>query len=231
MNITHHLTDETLLQYASGNLNEALEVVVASHLTLCPHCRQRSDVADEVGGQLLCGAQSTSVALSASQILDQARAGSSSDPDASTAIEIPSLVATSRPDTAGLTTDVPRPLARKLPADLDALPWKFMAKGIKQYNLGNERYAAGAFKLLKLEPGVKLIEHSHSGLELTLVLKGSYTDSTGQFRKGDVADHGTDVTHCPVIDDHETCIALVATESPANYTGLMGKIMQPLIGI
>ena len=31
----HHIGDETLTAYAAGNLDRALSVVVASHLTLC----------------------------------------------------------------------------------------------------------------------------------------------------------------------------------------------------
>ncbi len=238
MNITHHLSDETLIEYASGNLNEALEVVVASHLTLCSHCRQRSHTADHVGGHLLDATKPVEVSHSASDLLNRLR---NSETDDTAADQLQSLKTTQKPaqetDNARfLSTDVPRPLARRIPADLDALPWSTMAKGIKHYTLrhadgSKSNHRTGAFKLLKLQPGVKLIEHSHGDIELTLVLKGSYSDSTGRYGVGDVADLGADVTHCPVIDSNEPCIAVVATNSPAQYTGMVGRIMQPFIGI
>ena len=41
MSIRHHLTDELLLAYAAGNLAESWSLAVASHLSLCPACRER----------------------------------------------------------------------------------------------------------------------------------------------------------------------------------------------
>ena len=48
---------------------------------------------------------------------------------------------------------------------------------------------------------------------------------------GDVADLDDDTTHCPVVDSEEPCIALIATTSPAKYKSLVGKILQPFVGI
>jgi len=128
-------------------------------------------------------------------------------------------------------TEVPRPLARLLPSSLDTLAWKRLAPGIKQYNLSNRNRKYGAFKLLHLAPGVVLSQHTHNDKELTLVLRGSYQDEIGRFKAGDVADLGDDVIHQPVVDTQEPCIALIATQSPVRFSGVMGKLMQPFVGI
>ncbi len=53
MTIHHHPTDETLAAFAAGSLDEARAVVVATHVSLCPHCRGGMRAAEEAGGLLL----------------------------------------------------------------------------------------------------------------------------------------------------------------------------------
>jgi putative transcriptional regulator len=89
----------------------------------------------------------------------------------------------------------------------------------------------GAFKLLHLAPGVVLSAHSHNDRELTYVVKGSYQDEIGRFKAGDIADLDGEVVHQPVVDTNEPCIALIASYSPVTYQGMLGKIMQPFVGI
>ena len=119
-----------------------------------------------------------------------------------------------------------------MPANFDELNWKPLAKGIQQINLkqgGSKK--DGAFKLLKLQPGVELIEHTHGDHELTLILQGSYSDEFGRYGVGDVADLDTEHVHKPVIDSDVPCIALIASNSPAQYRGLIGRLIQPFVDI
>ena len=51
--ITHHLSDECLLEYAAGSLPEAESLVVASHLAMCSDCREQLELLEEVGAVLL----------------------------------------------------------------------------------------------------------------------------------------------------------------------------------
>lgn len=37
--IKHHLTEELMIAYASGNLAESFSVAVATHISLCDQCR------------------------------------------------------------------------------------------------------------------------------------------------------------------------------------------------
>ena len=126
---------------------------------------------------------------------------------------------------------VPRPLGRLLPTDLDALRWRRVAPGIRQYNLDDRHRRDGAFKLLHLAPGVTLSDHGHNDRELTYVVRGSYTDELGRFRAGDIADLDDHDNHRPVVDRDGPCIALIATQSPVRFSGVLGRIMQPFVGI
>ena len=213
---THHLSDETLQDYAAGSLDAPMETLVACHLTMCPRCRERAAFADSVGGALLEGNERAPVGASAADVLARAEGGPAPAPSAP-----------DPPPVGG----VPRPLARLLPSGLDELLWRRVAPGIRQFNLAARHRRHGAFKLLHLAPGTALSGHGHNDRELTYVVRGSYTDEIGRFRPGDIADLDANDEHCPVVDPGEPCIALIATQSPVRFHGIVGRIMQPFVGI
>lgn len=231
MSIQHHLTDETLQDYAAGALSTPMEVVVACHLTLCPSCRSRAEFVEAVGGIELHHAESVKPAMSAKQLLESCGTQTSLDPVHKCGSTDSGDAKLSGWQTDKIVNGVPRPLGRLLDSDLEHLEWSRIAPGIKQHNLSNQHRRYGAFKLLHLSPGVVLSEHTHQDRELTLVLRGSYQDEVGRFKAGDVADLDQDVIHQPVVDTDEPCIALIATQSPVRYSGMLGRLIQPFVGI
>jgi len=216
--LSHHLTDETLQDYASGVLNSSMETLIACHLTVCPVCRQRADMADAIGGICLDGQNAAPMIASADDIL---ALNKSADSTTSTA------AASQLPAGPG----IPRPLARLLPAPLDELPWKSFGPGLKQYNLGNQPRKEGAFKLLSIDPGSRMSKHTHQHRELTFIVSGSYSDELGKFKAGDIADLSADHHHTPYVDSDIPCISLIATDAPVKFDSLFGKIVQPFVGI
>jgi len=196
-----------------------METLVACHLTVCQQCRQRVTIADGIGGALFDESEPASMTLSSNELL--ARAAASPQHSA------PVFVGEAQP-----VSGVPRPLARLLPTTLAELDWRRIGPGVKQHNLSDQHRKHGAFQLLHLEPGVVLSAHSHNDRELTYLVQGSYIDEIGKFKVGDIADlDGHQETHQPVVDSKEPCIALIATHSPVNYSSMIGKIMQPFVGI
>ncbi len=217
MNVSHHLTDETLQDYACGSLAASMETLVACHLTVCAHCRLRSEAADQVGGVLLASAEKSAMRTSAGDVLAiRAARKPAVDP---------------QPDAPTLQPGIPRPLARLLPKPVSQLDWRRVAPGIKQYDLGSEPRGKGAFKLLHLAPGLVLSDHSHIDRELTYVVQGCYTDEIGTFSTGDIADLDGNHAHRPVVSADAPCIALIATQSPVRYSGFFGRVMQRFVGI
>src|SRR5689334_14653483 len=53
MSIKHHISDDFLIDYASGSLAEGWSLAVASHLALCPECRRRLAIMEGAAGALL----------------------------------------------------------------------------------------------------------------------------------------------------------------------------------
>jgi putative transcriptional regulator len=173
LKITHHLAEETIVAYAAGTLGEAHSVVVASHIAYCSACRSAVRAAEALGGSLL----------------DQQDDGPVSDK--CRAATLASLDGVSRQVPARLpaTPEMPRPLANLLNgAQFADIRWKGKAPGIAKFDIPLSPTSKTHLQLLRIAPGKKLPDHGHGGEELTLVLKGSYSDHTGRFCAGDVAD-------------------------------------------
>lgn len=251
MSVSHHLTDETIQDYSAGGLTLPMETLVACHLTMCSSCRARAELADGIGAQFFEEFQPASVSLSAAELIARAAAVQGQKPVRGTAVAqsgsqtvspvntrfdgtaaVPAASGSGAAgDTHGIVSGVPRPLGRLLPTSLDQLPWRRIAPGIKRFNLSDRHRRHGAFQLLHLEPGVVLSAHSHQDRELTFLVQGSYCDELGRFQTGDIADLDGQHLHQPVVDSDVPCIALIATHSPVRYSGMLGKIMQPFVGI
>jgi putative transcriptional regulator len=86
-------------------------------------------------------------------------------------------------------------------------------------------------RLLRIAPGQSVFDHSHGGQELTLVLHGSYRSQGHTFARGDLELADETVTHQPVADIGDTCICLAVTDAPLRFGNLLGRLMQPFIGI
>lgn len=212
----HHPSEALLLSYAAGALGEAEALAVSTHLTLCPHCRRMAAAAESVGGALL--EASTPVAMASDGL--QAVLARLDAPEV--------LPARAEARTEALPF-LPRPLARYAEAALAAGGWRMAGPGVQQLRLAT---AGGAqARLLRLKPGTPLPEHTHRGSELTLVLSGSYSDELGRFARGDMAELDETIDHRPVVDQGETCVALIVTDAPLKFRGLMARLAQPFVGI
>ncbi|MRI31847.1 transcriptional regulator [Endozoicomonas sp. OPT23] len=218
MTIIHHHPDiSTLMSYAAGSLSDSMSLVISCHLEHCSDCRQRRASAESLGSSLVEECSPVSMSTGARDDILQML---NIQPHQSSAAPIP------KPPKHG---EVPSALQRLLGhAEFDQLEWKTLAPGMKQVALPS---AEGKLKLLKIAPGTCLPSHGHSGTELTLVLKGSYTDECGRFQAGDLEDLDPDTKHQPVADTHEACICLIATDAPLKFEGLVPRLLQPFFGL
>lgn len=230
MKIKYHPTDQTLVDYASGSLSQAMELLVATHMTICPRCRDCVAGFETMGGAVLETANTMEMnAHSLDHVMAMLERENANENDA--AGQRPPL----RTIAVGenIMPSLPRPLANLLPENivsLEALPWKSLAPGVKHYPLKSVA-SKGTVRLMKIAPGVAIPDHGHHGHEMTLLLKGSYLDEIGRFSAGDVADLDDDVDHQPVADPDGECICLIATDAPMRFYRLLPRMLQPFFGI
>ena len=221
METRHHISEEILFAYAAGQTSHAFEVVLASHLTLCPVCRERLAQLEDVSGALLTCEEPAPLTEGS---YDNVLAMIDDLPRQETAVKkSPQL------DSTGM---VPAPLAALLPElDVDELPWQSVVPGIRQYDLARDSDEKETLRLLRIAPGTTIPQHSHSGAELTLILSGSYSDEIGRFQRGDIATLDGEVTHQPIADSDEDCICLIATDGNLKFSGLLPRLLQPFVGL
>ena len=219
MKIVHHPDSATLVSYAAGNLDEGFATLVAAHVAECSICREALRKIENVGGALLDTVDDAPLSSSA---LD--RTLSRLDQVGADEIRVPVR-------SSSKINGVPTPIARLLDGGLDDIAWKTVAPGVSKFPLPVSRAARSRLTMLKIAPGTKVPDHGHGGMELTLVLKGSYRDTFGRFGPGDIADLDEHVEHQPIVDSDEPCICVVATEAPTRFTNVFGRLLQPIVGI
>jgi putative transcriptional regulator len=213
MSVTHHPGEELLLAHASGAADEAVSLIVATHLALCPQCRGRVATMESLGGAILSDIHPERVSDSALQSV-MARLDSAP-------VEKPApRAALAGPFAA------PEPLRSYLGADLDRVRWTKVGPGIAYRPLF--RRGPARAQLIRSRPGRGVGHHSHGGEEFTLVLTGGFTDTTGHYLRGDLQSTDPSVLHRPLADDGEDCIVLAVSDAPLRFrnaaVGLLGKI-------
>lgn len=214
MDIRHHPNDATLLAYAAGGLAQSLSVLTATHLAMCPRCRARVADAESAGGTLLAATPPQPM-RAGSLAAVMARLDGATDR------------VVDRPH-ACMSRLAPSPLGDLLPGDLGKVRWWPLGPGIRQAFAGRE---GGGIKMLRIAPGRSVPQHGHRGQELTLILSGSYSDETGRYQAGDIADMDSEIDHQPISDSDVDCVCVIAADAPLVFRGLVPRLMQPFVRI
>ena len=101
--------------------------------------------------------------------------------------------------------------------------------GVKQSVLTTSAEATA--RMLYIPAGITIPDHGHHGTELTLVLRGAYSDENDRFERGDIELADQDLHHTPIADSDQDCICLAVTDAPLKFKNLLPRLMQPLFGI
>jgi len=214
-NIKHHISDDLLLDYAAGTLSEGWSLALACHLAMCPECRGRLALAEATGGVLMEELEPVDGPADSWETLKARLAAAPLD----------KATPLTRPGSATL----PEPLRTYLGGDLDALKWRNLGNA-KQILIRTADKTTQA-RLLCINAGKPVPEHSHGGRELTVVLKGSFHDEVDSFGPGDIEDADGSLTHQPVAGPDEDCICLAITDAPLKFSSRLVRFIQPVLGI
>ncbi len=202
-----------LADYAAGHLNPALHSLVAAHLEMKPdnwsfvssleavHARALEDVAP--------------VELSNRQaILD--RVFAAGDRQVAGAV---------RKRSASL----PEALYSYVGRDLEDVKWRSVLPGLKEFRI-SDKVSETEASLLWIRSGRRMPAHTHDGQEVTLVLKGAFSDTVGHYGRGDISIADGDIDHRPRADDSGDCICFAVTDAPLRLTGPIGRFLQRFTG-
>jgi putative transcriptional regulator len=217
----HHPAEDTLLRHAAGTLPPGRSLVVAVHLPFCAACQAAVRLGEAIGGAMLADLPPAELAPDA---LSRTLARLDSPTRQRDAAAEPILLGEGVP-----LPDVLRGLVRP--------KWRWVAPGISRITVDVPRRnpeTAGAREhawLLRVTPGASLPDHGHRGWEATCVLAGSFSDVTGTYAAGDVAEPDVGVMHQPVAGAGEPCVCLIAWEGRLRMRGMLARLVQPLLGV
>jgi putative transcriptional regulator len=208
--ISHHIPEPLMRAYVAGQLPHVFSVVVAAHVSMCDECRALMQAAEALGGALMEEMEAADLSPLAFDRLLAAL----DDPEPE-----PAPIARS----GIFPAPVMQAMGGKPPA------WRMLGGGVRQQILAAD--GDGSLRLLYIPPGMAVPEHGHRGLEMTMVLQGSFSDSEGRFDTGDVEVAGGDLDHQPIAGPGLPCICLAATDAPLRFHALLPRLLQPLFRI
>ncbi len=217
MKIAHHISDDLLLAYGAGTLDEALSLLVATHLALCPACRTDLELAEAIGGAMMESGPADAAVDEA--ILETVMGGHQAEDTGRTG----------RSRSSGPRV-LPQPLRDYAGGDAAEIRWKPVGGGIRQVPLivGGSGMTA---RLLSIPAGKCVPDHGHRGFEATLVLSGSFYDQGSWYRRGDVGIADSSTVHQPAAGPEEDCICLALSDARLKFRSALPRLLQPFHGI
>lgn len=240
--ITHHPDTNMLTEYASGSLATALGLIVCAHVQQCPQCRAKVEQLNQLGAAILNQSLAETVApQSFTQLMARIRSHhpnensneSSSDNTRDHRSDKPALSHEQQYRSAQdlsiakdpLLQHLPKVVQKILPRD-GKLKWQRASAALQTARLttGQQDYEV-AFQ--RISSGGKVVQHDHRGLEVTLVLCGSFSDEDGIYNAGDFLVRNPGEVHRPTATQHQDCLCLSVVAAPVRVTGLLGKFINP----
>ena len=187
-----------LEQYVEGTLSADVALAVSAHIDLCPHCQQlNNDITND----------------QAAVLTEQQVSGRNDEQEWNQMLDFitnqPVLAASVITDTKaapvasvtvnGKTFQIPRALARLAE---NQNKWLHLG-GIATAKLPTAEKQH--VSLLYIDKGTEVPNHTHLGLEMTLVLAGRIVDENGEYGVGDLLINSPEDTHTPRTLADEDC--------------------------
>lgn len=208
-----------MMGYAAGALDEAQTLIISAHSWFSPDARTLVRHYESMGGHLL-EEECVPVKLS-DGCLDavMARLEEASSPEKE--------ICQSYEKACGC--ELPKPLKNALDRYQTEMDWDRVGGGFEKIDIGLSCDASQA-RFLKADPGSKSPEHTHGGLEITLMLNGAMSDERGTYKRGDLVITDESITHqiqaCPKMG----CTCLVVSSTPIKLTGI-ASLLNPLMRV
>ncbi|MGR2821482.1 ChrR family anti-sigma-E factor [Vibrio vulnificus] len=219
-----HPNNMLLQAYASGEIDAVSGLVVATHLEVCRDCRDLvAQFEGEQAQHFAAEKQDEMSALSLFDAMFDDIVQSDVKEDAREVYE-PRYI-----EVKGKRFVLPQTLCRY--ADLMS-EWRSYGGKVfsSQLDFGEE----ARVNLMYISEGVQIPQHTHKGLETTLVLHGSFSDEDGEYQQGDFMQRDASVKHSPKTKTGEDCLCLTVLTDPLIFTqgvarvfNLFGKGLYP----
>lgn len=221
--IRFHPSTEQLTQYAQGTLFPAESIMVSAHCDMCTRCRKIVHEATESLATQVFDFPSQTVVFD--ECLGAMLADITQLPAAS-GVGIGGQVET-RPSAEEIELDGK---VFTIPRTLQVLAgktgnWSGLVGKLWQapVDLGY----SGAANFIYMAKGGSVPEHTHRGVEYTLVLDGEFGDGLHHYRTGDFIKMDGEHTHAPQTSYHSGCLVFSVLDQPLHFTSGIARLLNP----
>jgi len=209
----YHPEMPILLSYAAGKLNFYQTLMVELHKDVCSTCSAVINELESLGGKGLEEAKSTNVSDSSFKLL-MSKIEAENGAESSTTLD----------EIEHQETPLSNTLKNILLKNQEeGLNWHWRTKRFAEIPLTSANDEQFEAKLIYFKKGMKVPKHTHRKQEVTLVLKGAFSDSAGVYKRGDYIRRTSEHEHSPVAESD--CICLAITDAPLKFTGTFGPVM------
>ena len=211
--------DETLLvEYASGALSTAPSIAVTTHLKYCDKCANAVRALGFIGGSLLECLEEEEVSHGLLGKVFDCIDSQEDEP-------VSAKIRRSSPTLDSVASGLPEYVRNLLPDE--ELNWRNLTSSLEvaPIRIGEESFE---LSLHRIHAGGKAPEHDHRGKEITVVLRGSFSDEDGVYHPGDFLVREEGDTHRPYAARNEECVCLSVLEAPIKLTGIK-RVLNPFI--
>jgi putative transcriptional regulator len=206
-----HPDTQYLVEYAAGSLSIGLSICVAAHIEHCAECKQQVHGLNSYGAAMIEGLEPANVSA---RLFEKVLANLDTEQKAA-------------PRVLPYSSEIPKAISKLVPNGFDDLPWKKYGKDLEtcRLSVGEDKYEVS---LIRMQAGGTINQHTHKGLEMTVVLKGVLSDKYGVYKAGDFSVCNIDDEHQPMATQDMECICLTAVEAPIHFKGWRG-IVNPFL--
>lgn len=228
--IKHHPEQTQLSQFVQGNLSPAEALIVSAHCDLCARCSQY--VRQET-------------ALQAAEVFDTPQPDDSLENYSAMLASITQLPAVkpsgAANDASADDSDIVATQKLVNSIELDghhfALPptlQRIAAKTGNWTGLVGRLWQApvelnypGVANFIYMGRGGSVPEHTHRGVEYTLVLDGEFDDGIHHYRTGDFVVMNGENTHAPHSEHRDGCLVFTLLDEPLHFTSGIARLLNP----
>ena len=226
--IKHHPKFELLQSYVNGDLPASLAIGISIHCDMCTDCQHTiSQLTEQVAEHSF---EEPSVRLD--DLSDKNFTSFSDDLSEDDLFDAMISNITFSEDVDEVKESVKREVMFKdksyqLPTALSRIE---LSKAANVGKLSRSRLQLNEDEihssLLHINPGGGVPAHTHKGFELTVLLDGSFTDSRGEYNKGDFILLDGSFTHNPVSENG--CLCYTVANDALHFTQGINKLLNPI---
>lgn len=241
----HHPDIHMLTEFSAGVASPGIALCIAAHIDYCPQCRNQARKLEALGGALfeIEGTDHEGTVHEGAVHEGTVHEGTAQPSALDAALE-KTLAAIDKLEAAAVSgrnnlpeTNASRPgssfpdcLRSLIPAGLEQLNWKKIGASLRVARLdtGDRQHEVA---LHQLQAGGGVADHDHRGQEITVVLKGSFSDQNGLYMPGDFLVRNAGEAHAPKASNDGDCICLSTMAAPVRFTGLLTRLVNPFLRI